>query len=143
MNYALPAAAIILGGIVTADAAVDLPPEVTDGFYVTLEEVRANSAALFDAFAGPDGGPISRREFISTDLPDKIVPQQHEGQLLERLFSALDANGDGQLTWVEWDQRISMDLEFADQDEDGRITLKELANAPENLGIGEALGLFF
>ena len=121
----------------------NFPADVTDGFYITLEEIRANSAAVFETFAGPGGGPISQEQFVSTELPQDIVPGESDRALLERLFGVLDANDDGQLTRAEWNEQIETDLAFADQNEDGRITLKELANARENLGIGDAIGMVF
>lgn len=124
-------------------AADALPRALTDNFYVTLEEVRANSEATFQTFAGPDGGPISRKEFVSFDLPEKVGPSGTNPDLLGQLFGRLDVNGDGQLTRAEWKQRIEKDLAFADANGDGLITLKELSNARENMGFGEALGMLF
>ena len=126
-----------------AFAQVNLPEQVTDGFYITIEEIRANSREVFNALAGPKGGPISKEQFVSTDLPADIVPGENARPLLQRLFGLLDADGDGQLTLAEWNEQIETDLSFADQNQDGRITLKELANARKNLGIGDALGLIF
>jgi Ca2+-binding EF-hand superfamily protein len=124
-------------------AQTDLPQDVTDGFYITLEEVRANSRELFSTFAGPDGGSVSQQEFVSTELPTDVVPGENNRELLQDLFGVLDADGDGQLTRSEWEDRIERDLSFADENNDGRITLKELANARENLDIGDALGMLF
>lgn len=126
-----------------AFAQTDLPQDVTDGFYITLEEVRANSREVFNSFAGPDGGPVSQDEFVSTELPADVVPGETDRQLLQELFGVLDADGDGQLTLAEWEDRIERDLSFADENGDGRITLKELANARENLGLGDAIGMIF
>ncbi len=35
------------------------------------------------------------------------------------------------------------DLTFSDANDDGKITLKELSNARENIGIGDALEMIF
>lgn len=144
MKHVLSGAAMsaALVGAAAAEPA-DFPREFVQGFYVTLEEVRHNSAQVFEAFAGPEGGPIPREDFVSTELPSGVVPGQPDRQLLDDLFAGLDANGDGELTREEWNERLSMDLEFADQNGDGRITLKELSNARENLGLGDAIGMFF
>lgn len=124
-------------------AQTDLPEDVTDGFYITVEEVRANSREVFNSFAGSAGGPISEEEFVSTELPADIVPGKNNRDLLQELFGVLDADGDGQLTRAEWEEMNEQDLSFADENGDGRVTLKELANARENLGIGDAVGMIF
>jgi Ca2+-binding EF-hand superfamily protein len=122
---------------------VDLPESVTDGFYVTLQEIRANSQQVFDSFAGSSDGRISKNEFVSMELPADLLPSQDSGQLLQRLFGVLDADGDGHLTRAEWNEQIGKDLSFVDQNGDGRITLKELSNARENVGLGDAIGMIF
>ncbi|MEI4235315.1 hypothetical protein [Roseovarius sp. D22-M7] len=71
------------------------------------------------------------------------MPEDTDRDLLQGLFSVLDMNSDGELTRAEWNERIESDLAFADANEDGRITLEELSNARENIGIGDALGLIF
>ncbi len=71
------------------------------------------------------------------------MPEEADRELLQRLFSVLDLNADGQLTRAEWNQRIWSDLAFADANDDGKITLKELSNARENIGIGDALEMIF
>lgn len=126
-----------------AQAESALPQQVSDGFYVTLEEVRENSSETFMAFAGPGGGPVSREEFISTELGDRIGSAEDNTQLLDRLFGHLDVDGNGQLTREEWSQQINKDLSFADANDDGRITLKELSNARENMSVGDAIGMLF
>ena len=136
-------AALGFPAALAAQGALDLPDEVMDGFSITLAEVRANSEAVFDAFASTDSREISRQEFLSKKLPERISPAQSDGQLLEKLFKVLDVDGDGQVTRAEWNRRLDEDLTFADEDEDGRITLKELANARENLSFGDALGMIF
>lgn len=124
-------------------AQIDVPDEIADGLYVTLAEIRANSEETFRLFAGPDGGPVARKEFVATDLPASIGPAGSDRQLLARLFGRLDADGDGRLTRAEWNQRIERDLKFADQNDDGRVTLKELSNARRNMSFGDALGMMF
>ena len=126
-----------------ADSRLSLPPAVVEGAYVTLEDIRANSAKVFEAFAGPDGGPIPRKSFISSTLPPSLGPEGQDPQLLRKLFEVLDANGNDRLTREEWNRQIEKDISFADQNGDGRITLKELANARENMGIGDALEMIF
>lgn len=135
---------LVMAAIATpALAQMDLPHDLTDGSYVTLEEVRANSRKVFAAFAEPGDGPIPRERFVSKILPAEVVPSMPDRQLLERLFDALDANGDAHLARAEWEDQINRDLAFADENEDGRITLKELANARENIGIGDAISMLF
>ena len=140
---------IALGAVALATFAAQvqaetaLPQEVTDNFYVTLEEVRKHSGDTFTAFAGPGGGPISKEEFVSTELADRVGPAGDNPQLLDRLFGHLDVDGNGQLTREEWSQQINRDLSFADANDDGRITLKELSNARENIGVGDAIGMLF
>lgn len=129
-----PAAALAEGG---------LPDDVVGGTAITLEEVRANSAEVFEAFAGQDGGPVSRQEFLGTDIPKKILPDQPDRAVLADLFTTLDADSDGRLTRAEWNERLESDLQMIDQDGDGRITVEELANARENIGFGDALGMIF
>lgn len=126
-----------------AVAQTGLPAEVGDGMYVTIDEIRANSIDTFQAFAGPDGGPISRSRFVSAEIPEDVLPNQPEQAMLERLFGALDANGNGAVSLSEWRNRLERDLEFADQNGDGRITLNELANARANMSFGEAVGMIF
>ena len=136
-------ASLLLPGLASAQAPLDLPAEVSDGFSVTVEEVRANSEAVFDAFAGPEGGPIPRARFVETELPSELGPSAPDRQMLEKLFSVLDTDGDDRLTRAEWSERIDSDLAFADENGDGRITLKEVTEARENLGLGEALNVLF
>lgn len=119
-----------------------LPDSVSDGSAVTLEEVRANAVRIFNALGGEDG-PISKREFVATELRPGIGPRGGEDRLLERLFGLLDADGDGRLTRTEWMHQIERDLAFADANNDGRITIEELANARDNMGVGEAIGMLF
>lgn len=57
-------------------AQMDLPRDLPDGFYVTLDEIRANSQKVFQAFAGSEGGPISMADFTSKKLPADVVPAQ-------------------------------------------------------------------
>ncbi|WP_126172246.1 hypothetical protein [Altericroceibacterium xinjiangense] len=123
--------------------AQNLPSEVTDGMYITVDEVRSNSMDTFEFFAGPSGGPISKQQFVSSEVPSDVMPNKPERPLLEKLFGLLDADSNGQLTLSEWRSRINRDLAFADQNSDGRITLKELANARKNMGVGDALGMVF
>lgn len=135
---------LLLAALVApAQAQRPLPQEVSDGFYVTVDEVRANSRETFMAFAGEDGGPISRQEFVETDLEPEIGPSGRNPEMLGRLFDLLDADDDGRLTRTEWQEQIERDVAFADENEDGRITLKELANARENMGIGDAVEMIF
>lgn len=137
----LGASCLLLSSPALAEAS--LPQDVTDGMYITVDEIRANSVDVFDYFAGPDGGPISRGQFSSADLPDDIFPSKPGKPQLERLFGLLDANSDGQLTLREWKSRIGKDLQFADQNSDGRITLKELSNARQNMSLGDTLSMVF
>lgn len=127
----------------SAQETIELPPDVIEGFYITLDDVRAKSNEVYDALASAAGDPISKDEFVGTQLPDKVVPEETDRELLQRLFSVLDMNADGQLTRAEWNERIESDLAFVDENEDGKITLKELSNARENIGIGDALGMIF
>lgn len=127
----------------SAQETIELPPDVIEGFYITLDDVRARSDEVYDALAGAAGDPISKDDFVETRLPEKVVPAEADRELLQRLFGVLDMNADGQLTRAEWNERIESDLAFADENEDGKITLKELSNARENIGIGDALGMIF
>ena len=90
--------AMALWPAVPAAAQTDLPPEVVDGMYITVAEIRSNSLDTFQAFAGPDGGPVSKSEFLATRLPSSLLPNKSEEELMTRLFSLLDANSDGKLT---------------------------------------------
>lgn len=134
---------LIAGSLSGPALAQSIPDQIADGMYVTVDEVRAKSVDTFEFFAGPDGGLIKRERFVSTDMPNDLLPDQPEEALLERLFGLLDANGDGQITLSEWRSRINRDLEFADQNGDGQITLQELSNARQNMSFGESLGMIF
>ncbi len=129
--------------VTSAEEVLELPPDVVEGFYVTLDDVRARSDAVYDALAGAAGEPISKSDFTGRNLPDDIVPEQTDRELLQKLFGLLDGNGDGQLTRAEWNERIASDLGSADANEDGKITLGELSRARENLNIGDALDIIF
>ncbi|MFO7856496.1 MAG: hypothetical protein R6V44_15020 [Paracoccaceae bacterium] len=128
---------------VASDENIELPPDVVEGFYVTLDDIRARSDEVYDALAGVAGDPISRSDFVGRNLPEHIVPEQTDRELLEKLFGLLDVDGDGQLTREEWNERIVTDLSSADANDDGKITLGELSRARENLSIGDALGMIF
>lgn len=121
----------------------ELPQAVADGFYVTLQEVRTHSRETFESFAGPGGAPVPKDQFVSTELAEPVGPSGRNRQLLGRLFDLLDTDDSGRLTQAEWNDQIRADLSFADGNGDGRISLKELANARENMAFGEALGLIF
>ena len=126
-----------------AAAQTVLPPDIADDGSVTLEEVRANSALLFDRLAGPDGSPIPRERFVDIALPPDLLPEGSDRALLASVFDLLDGDGNGRLTRGEWVAGIERELGFADADGDGRITLEELATARENLDLGDALGIVF
>lgn len=128
---------------VAALAERGLPQDVVDGAPITLEEVRANSKAVFDAIAGQDGGPVSRQEFLETEIPGHVLPARPDRGVLDSLFTTLDADGDGSLTRAEWNARIESDLQMLDADGDGEITVEELANARENIGFGDAVEMIF
>ena len=136
---------LVVGTALASPAAgqTDLPADVADGMYVTVAEIRSNSFDTFQAFAGTGGGPISKEQFVSTNLPDHVVPDESDSEVLGRLFNELDANSDGQVTLSEWKDGLDTDLQFADQNGDGRVTLKELSNARENMNFGDALGVMF
>lgn len=134
---------LAIPAVTSAQETIDLPPDVIEGFYVTLDDVRARSDKVYDALAGAAGDPISKDDFVETKLPDKAVPEDTDRELLQKLFSVLDMNGNGQLTRAEWNERINSDLTFSDANEDGNITLKELSRARENIGIGDALEMIF
>lgn len=134
---------LALPAFTSAEEVLELPPDVVEGFYVTLDDVRAKSDEVYDALAGVAGDPISKSDFVGRNLPEDIVPKQTDRELLQNLFGLLDANGDGQLTRAEWNERIASDLSSADENEDGKITLEELSRARENLSIGDALKMIF
>lgn len=146
MKVAAAAAALVLSMSlpgVASEENIELPPDVVEGFYVTLDDIRARSDKVYDALAGAAGDPISRSDFVGRNLPEHIVPKQTDRALLEKLFGLLDVNGDGHLTREEWNERIVSDLSSADENGDGKITLGELSRARENLSIGDALGMLF
>jgi Ca2+-binding EF-hand superfamily protein len=111
--------------------------------YITLAEVRANSEKTYQYFAGAGGSPISEQQFLSVRVPDDVLENSSKSDFLKRLFGLLDADSDGQVTFSEWQNQIDRDLQFADENGDGRITLKELSNARENMSFGDALGMVF
>lgn len=135
--------AMTLPAFTSAEETIELPPDVVEGFYVTLDDIRGKSDEVYNALAGVAGDPISKNHFVGRQLPDHIVPEQTDRELLETLFSLLDADGDGHLTRSEWNERILSDLSSADADKDGKITLGELSRARENLSIGDALRIIF
>ncbi len=134
---------LAIPAITSAQETIDLPPDVIEGFYITLDDVRARSDKVYDTLAGAAGDPISKDDFVETQLPDKVVPEDTDRELLQKLFSVLDMNADGQLTRAEWNERIESDLTVSDENEDGKITLKELSRARENIDIGDALEMIF
>lgn len=140
---ALAFAALLVSLPSAAAAQSDLPGAITDGMYMTLAEIRSNSMDAFEVFAGPEGGPIARSEFVSTKVPPGTLESESERQLLDRLFGVLDANSNGEVSLSEWRSGLEKDLQFADQNDDGRVTLKELANAKANMSFGDALGMVF
>ena len=139
-----PIFGLALGAAMISPAAAQdgLPKSVTDGMYVTVAEVRQKSEKTFEAFAGPGATSVTREKFVSTKVPASIMPNSG-GDLLAKLFSLLDANSDGTLTISEWRQRLQKDIQFADENGDAKITLKELAKARQNMGVGEALEVAF
>lgn len=140
---ALAIAALMVSLPSAAAAQSDLPGAITDGMYMTLAEIRSNSMDAFEVLAGPEGGPIARSQFVSTKVPPGTLESKSERQLLDRLFGVLDANSNGEVSLSEWRSGLEKDLQFADQNDDGRVTLKELANAKPNMSFGDALGMVF
>ncbi len=138
---------IVFGAILALASPVHaqntLPAHMADDLYITLAEIRANSLDTFLFFSGPDGGPISKQKFVTTNLPDGVLEKQPDRPLLERLFGMLDANSNGELSLFEWKSGIDRDLKFADQNNDGRITLKELSTARQNMNFGDAIEMIF
>ena len=134
---------LAIPAVTSAQETIDLPTDVIEGFYITLDDVRTRSDKVYDALAGAAGDPISKDDFVETKLPDKVVPEDTDRELLQKLFGVLDVNGNGQLTRAEWNERINSDLTFADANDDGKITLKELSRARQNIGIGDALEMIF
>lgn len=134
---------LAIPAVTSAQETIELPPDVIEGFYITLDDMRARSDEVYNVLAGAVGDPISKEHFVATRLPDKVVPKDTDRELLQKLFSVLDVNADGQLTRTEWNERIESDLTFADANKDGKITLKELSNARENISFGDALQMFF
>lgn len=123
--------------------AEDFPGSVTDKSSITLEEVRAHSDAVFDAFAGEAGGPISKHRFLVAEIPAGILPGRTDRAVLERLFKVLDGDEDESVTRPEWNNRISRDLEAVDMNGDGKITVEELTTARSKIGVGDALEMLF
>ncbi len=119
----------------------ELPGTVVDDSTITLQEIRRSSDRIFNALGG--GNAVSRSQFVAADLPPEVVRSKPDAKALGRLFGLLDVDGNGQLSRAEWDAQIEKDLQFADQDGDGRVTLKELSNARENVGFGDAIGMLF
>ncbi len=72
-----------------------------------------------------------------------IVPGDDGKAMLSDLFELLDENDDGVVTRVQWEERLGSDLSVADENEDGRVTLRELANARRNTSIFDVLGSIF
>lgn len=101
--------ALVAPAVTSAQETVTLPPDVIEGFYITLDDVRTRSDELHDALARVAGAPISEANFVGRRLPDKIVPEDTGRGLLHRPVSVLDMNGDGQLTRAEWNERIESD----------------------------------
>jgi putative lipase involved disintegration of autophagic bodies len=124
-------------------AASELPRSLKDGERVTLQEVRAASAETFDALAGDGADSVSRDVFADHDLPVAGAEGAAAGDMLGAAFDRMDLDGDGVLTRAEWNEALEKDLGFADEDEDGFITMRELANARENFGVGDAIGMMF
>lgn len=139
-----PLFVLVFGAAVASPSAAQegLPKSVTDGMYVTVAEVRAKSESTFEAFAGAGATSVTRDKFLSTKIPPRIMPTSG-GNLLGKLFSLLDVNSDGTLTISEWRQRLQKDIHFADENGDGKITLKELARARKNMSVGDALEMAF
>jgi Ca2+-binding EF-hand superfamily protein len=140
IRHAAARVAVLSAAVGFAAGAGAQGPEL-DGD-TTLSEVRAESHAVFDRLAGPDG-TITRADLAAAEIDLDAVPEAERAAFEERLFNALDADGDGSVTRAEWDERLSQDLSFADADGDGRITLEELAAARDELSAWEALGLMF
>jgi len=131
-------AAAAVGGAV---AGPELPPKIIGKTSINLEDIRDHSDLVFESAAGSDGPPITRAEFPPMELPAYVAPDSSQEKLLGRLFERLDRNGDGQVTRQEWDTQTESELEFADANDDGTITLTELANARKNLDLGGVLNL--
>ncbi len=140
------AAAAALAALAASGAQakeVPFPEEASDGFYTTLEEIRANSLQTFRSFAADGEGPIPRQDFVSAEVPPSVIAAPNQQALLGQLFGVLDENDDGMLTRAEWEAQLAEDLRFLDENEDGRVTVREMANARENIGFGDALGMLF
>ncbi|MEI4235219.1 hypothetical protein [Roseovarius sp. D22-M7] len=56
----------------SAQEKIALPPDVIEGFYITLDDVRARSDELYDALARAAGDPITEADFVGRRLPVRI-----------------------------------------------------------------------
>lgn len=106
---------------------------------VTLGEMRAMRARRMAAIDANRDGRISRREFMSARPPwARGRPRRQMARRRARIFSRIDADGDGFISPAE--RRASLKRWFArmDADRDGRLTRREFITARQRLRGGAA-----
>jgi len=139
MIASLPAA----GLAATEPADADVRSAITQYFSLPLEEARERTGTLYDKFAGADEVPITIEEFMSVPLADRVEHHPDAEEMKLQIFQVLDQDGSGRITREEWDKQIDRDLGFADANDDGKITLRELATAQAADPTGRVLILLF
>ena len=126
---ALPARAETPGdeGGLPAARAFDQLDRDSDGAITRAEFAIARDTEFARLDADHDG-TISRAEFIDRRLPQSDLPSARVDILrrtLEARFAAIDANGDGRITQVEYTTYGRTLFVRLDRDGDGRITRAE------------------
>lgn len=94
--------------------------DCTDQGAIESGEVDTHFPSLFGWHDTDRDSTISRTEFVATTNADRA-------HLSEAAFADMDADGDGQLTIIEYRRGLMSLIESMDGDGDGEVTMAELS----------------
>lgn len=103
--------------------------QLAEGGAVAMEDLRDHAWAAYSALDDDQDNMVSKTAFLEEPLPSSIGPKGKSPQLRQELFAKIDADGDNQISRSEWETALEKNVTMADVDEDGKVTLEELAQA--------------
>lgn len=140
--FAAAAAAAVVFAAVPAGAQQSRDgvwQRLADGGSITIEEIRANSSRAFAALDANGDGIVTRQEFIAQPLPSRLGDYANQPDLRGDLYDRIDLDSDGSVEAAEWNEALREDMSIADRNDDGTVTLDELASAD----LGSIIADFF
>lgn len=112
---------------------------MADDAVITVQEVRANSTRAFRAIDADGNRIVTRTEFMAYPLPERLGGYANRRSLRSDLFERIDLDSDGMVAAPEWEEAVREDVSVADGNDDGTVTLHELAT----VDLGSVIADFF